>query len=196
MYTNHRHYILLIFALAALVLSVLGFSLLRGNIISQAIESAQAIKDAALIDDQKQHAEEIARKYEKSADDRTKLGSYIVTEDKIVNLIEEIEDIGIRSGAPLELSGITTEPGTASKGVTFNTLKARVAGKGSWSSLMQALILLENMPYALSLNNVRLEVSGESSVAELPIKNSKTKPATKQTLWHLTLDIKVLTTKQ
>jgi sigma54-dependent transcription regulator len=181
MYTNHRHYILLVFALLALIVTVLGYSFLKNAIVSEAVQSSKAIKAAALIDGQKQRAQDIASKYTRSADDRAKLNGYIVNEEEIVNLIEEIEKIGTDSNAPLQLSGVTTDTGVAVHGVTLNKLSAHIDVQGSWGNVRRALLLIENMPHAVAISNVHLETTGDVA---------------KEKQWHLALDIKVLTVKQ
>lgn len=185
------------FALAAFALSILGYVFLRAAVISRAIESSQALKDAAVIDGQKQRAQEVETSYEKSVEDRAKLASYIVTEEKIIGLIEEIEKIGIDTGTSLDLSGITTDTGKAQNGVFLGNVSFHVEVRGPWKSILGALILLENIQHAANLSNVRIEETGETvSAAELPVKAGTTKATTQEKQWRLALDIKTLTIHQ
>lgn len=194
MYTNHRHYILLIFALGAITLTIFGYSFLHRLILAQARDSAQILREVNLIDEKKQRDQDVTSIYTKSAEDRLKLNSYLVPQDKIVNLIEEVEDFGITTNTELELSAITNEDAGVVGGVPFGHFKAHVDGQGTWANILRALILLENMPYSVTLNNIRIISGAESSSANLPIKGAVQKaPAVRE--WRLTLDLQVLTLK-
>lgn len=197
MQTNHRHYILLVFAILALGESVFGFVFLRNIILREAIKSSEIISETKSIEDKNKRAEGIASAYEKTVQDRTKLTSFLISNDKVVDLIEEIEKIGADTGATLELSNIAHEDLPKEGGFQLGYFTAHIDGHGEWSDVMRDFILLENMPYNVILSNIRFEESGESAAAELPVvvKKGKTATSIKAKQWRLTLDIKILTTK-
>lgn len=194
MQTNHRHYILLLVALITLAVSSFGYYLFNQTITAQAIESSRIIKEAATLDEQKQREQDVASAYAKSAEDRSKLMSLLVQQDKVVDLIEEIEKIGVDTSTALELSGITSEEAVTEKGTATSHFGAHVDARGTWAEVMHVLILIENMPHAVSLSNVRLTEAGDtSSSAELSVKAKTPAKEIKVKQWRLTLDIRVLT---
>ncbi len=176
MYTNHRHYILIIFAIITLAVSVFGFVFLRDLIYSRAVTSAKIAREVSQIDEQNKHESDITSIYDKSSEQRRLLDSFIVPKEKIVDLIESIEKIGVDTSTDLELSSITNQESKDDKTSQF---QAHVDVKGTWTNIMRSLILIEGLPYSVSINNTRLIKSGDS----------------KSSQWELSLDLRVLTGK-
>jgi Tfp pilus assembly protein PilO len=175
MYTNHRHYILLIFAIITLVVTVFGFIFLRKDIYERAGVAAEIVKEVNQIDEKNKREIDIANIYDKSSGQRNLLSSFLVSKEQIVNLIESIEQIGTDTSTNLELSGIVNQE--VSKDNKVSTFQSHIEVQGSWSNVMRAFILIENMPYSVSLNNIRLVKSNASKSQE----------------WTLSLDARVLT---
>lgn len=182
MYTNHRHYILLLLAIGAVTLSGIGYAVLYHAITSQSIKAHDALKTIALADERKKLEEDTASLYAKTKDERSDLGNLIISQEKIVDFIKSVEKIGDDVNVQLELSAITNEPISAED--IFSYFKGHIEAHGSWANIMRTLILVENMPYAISLYNVKLAQSAESSSTKLPTK-----------VWDLSFDIRVLMTK-
>lgn len=191
MKTNHRHYILLLFALATIIVSIFGYVFLRAAVLSEAVQSAQLIKEANLIDEKKQHEQGVTSLYTQSAESREKLRGYLVAEESVVTLIEEIEKIGADTNAPIELGSISSEDASKGSAIALSSFKAHVEARGTWADVMRDLVLLEKMPHSVSISNVRLFNSGEMVASELPVKGTPVKTSQ----WRLSLDIKILTTK-
>jgi hypothetical protein len=177
MYTNHRHYILLIFAIITLAVTIFGFIFLRKDIYSRAVASIEIAREVNQIDEKNKREMDIANIYDKSSGQRNLLASFLISKEQIVDLIESIEQIGTDTSTNLELSGIVNQE--LSKDNKVSTFQAHVEVLGSWGNVMRALILTENIPYGVSLNNIRLIKSGESKSPE----------------WKLSLDVRVLTGK-
>ncbi len=194
MYTNHRHYILFFFALATLVASVIGYEVLYRTVTSQSARTNKATREIALADERKQREEDTASVYTKTAEERARLGNLIISQEKVVDFIQSVEKIGNDVNVQIELSAITREP--VSTETAFGYFKGHIEARGSWANVMRSLMLIENMPYSISLSNFRLTQSSESFSTELPVKGSTGSLGTKgsgQKTWSLSLDIRVLT---
>ena len=182
MYINHRHYILLIVAVVTMLCSAAGYWVLYHTVQQQSIHAAEVSKEIALVDERKQHEQDAASIYAKTADERAVLADSLVSPDKAVDFIKSVEKIGDDVGVELNLSSITNEP--ASGGSPFGYFKGHVEARGSWSNIMKTLILIENMPYVVSLQKIGL------AGAETPSHDSPTRRS-----WTLTLEMKALATK-
>lgn len=176
---NHRHLVLLILALVALSASIFTYSFFYNFVKSEAEESAQLSQQIAAIEEQRRHEQGVASVYQQSVSDLAALKSYVVTGEQVVDLIEEIEEIGTTTSTSLELTGITNSANASQKEGEFSVFTATVHGKGTWTNIMRALILIEHLPYSMSINNIRFAEEGAG-------------PAR---VWTISFGIKVLTTK-
>lgn len=175
---NSRHYALILFALCSIVASSLGYVLIYRQTVVQAEHSAAAALEVANESVKKQHEQELVGVHKATTEERAKLASFFVPEDAAVDFIERIEKVGTDSQTELELSSIVNEG---------DKIKAKIDVQGTWSSVMNALMLLENMSLGISLNNIRLDTSGD-------LASQDKKPA-KGHAWHLTLNVEALTRK-
>lgn len=169
MYTNHKHYILLISALISVCVTGIAYCLLYRSIISQASRAAQITAESALEGEKKRRAQDIASIYAKYGTERSRIENLLLSQEKIVDFIESLEKIGTTTDARIEITGIATEG---------EYLKLHVGVTGAWSAVVRTLALIENMQYALSLNDVRLRASTQVD-----------------RIWNLDFDVRVLTTK-
>lgn len=186
---NHRHYILLIVAFLVFLVSAASYVLLYRAVVSQARQSSQILAEVTLESNKKLHEQELTATYADTLNDRTRVTSFVVSEEKIVPFIESIEKIGTDSGTDLEISAIGTEKTSAQDG-GFGHIAAHIDVKGSWTNIMRALLLIENMPYSAVINNVRF-------VASDSVETVQVKKGTPQKIrqWGLSLDIRILTSK-
>ncbi len=164
---DSRHYILVIFALCAFVFSAIGYFFMYRTIVSQAQSSSKVITEINAENGRKQQESDLTKIYYDTITDRTRISSFFIHEDKVVDFIQKMEKIGTDSGTELDLSSISSDGGY---------VKAHVSDRGSWSNLMRALVLIENLPYSLTISNVRLDSSGDHK-------------------WNLTLNIEEPTIK-
>ena len=176
---NHRHYILIIFAIISIIVSIFCYFFLYRQTTTQANNYLDSIKQVESEKNTVNYEQKLIDTFNKYEQDRLKIESYVVKEDKLVDFIERIEKIGSDSKTDLQLSSITS---------VDNKIKARVNTTGGWQGVMTALQMIENIPLSVSISNVRLDTSGDIE----GIVNSKT---TKIREWRLSIDIETLTTK-
>ena len=170
---NHRHYVLIVFALISIVVVSMAYFLIRNQTIVQAIHYVNANKEIANEDIVKQKEQELQKIHRDTDDERASLLGRLIKEDKAVYFIEMVEKVGVESSTKLELGSITTSD--------TGTLKANVTVSGSWQNVMTALVLLENLPISSKISNIDLSASGGSG------KEVKS--------WILNLTIEALTIK-
>ncbi len=179
---NPRHYILIIFALASVVISSFAYIFIYRQTLVQEESYMNATGELENEDNKKQNEKDFAKIYSDTTDDRARLGSFLVSEDSAVDFIEKIEKIGIDSKVKLELSSINTAD---------NKIRAKVDIAGHWTEIMNALMLIENLPLSSTINNINMDVSGGLTTTES--KLSKTPPSP---MWRLSFTIEALTIKK
>lgn len=166
---NHRHYILILFSLASVIFSLFVYVFIYKKTTMQADHYVLSSKEVENEDEKRKSERELVKRFNSTTESRSKLKSFFIVGDKVVDFIEQVEKIGDYSKTDLELSSISNSPGI---------VKAKVSVKGSWSGVMTALSLLENLPLSANLKNIRLDVSGDQAKG--------------QHVWNLGLEIEVL----
>ncbi len=170
---NHRHYVLIIFAIASIAVVSMAYFLIRNQTIVQAIHYVNATKELANEDIIKQKEQELQKIHDDTEEQRSGLSSRLIKEDKAVTFIEMIEKVGTDSNTKLELGSISSSDA--------GLLKANITVVGTWSNVMTALALLENLPVSSIVSNVDLSAGSQAG------KEVRT--------WNLNLSIEVLTLK-
>lgn len=195
MKVNHRHYILIILAIGAFILSILVYVFVYRTVISQAKKSAELSLKVSQDSERKKHEEDLQSIYDNTSSDREKIKSFLISQDKVVNFIEEIEKIGKDTDTDLSISSINAEDLSAKAEGETGYLTAIIETKGKWQNVMRAFELIENIPYSTSLNNVRLEAGKViPSGLQAPSKSS-TKEKITASDWVLSVEIKALMSK-
>ncbi len=179
MKTNSKHYTVITLAIGSVFLSSFGYWYIYGIVIKQAENYSKSLQEIALVDTKKQQIKDIAKMHEDTLKARERLSTFVLTDDKLINFIEFVESIGNRSSTDTTISSIKNDDLSSAEKGTFGHLKARIDIKGSWTNIMRALVLIENLPYSLSLNNIDLNFN----------------KADKNPQWNVRLDIEVLTIK-
>lgn len=185
---NFKHYILICLAICSVVISGVGYWFVYDRVIKQAKTYSSGLQNISLENNKKQHINEVAKAYNDTLEDRNKITNFLLNDDKIVGLIETIESIGENSSSNVTISGINNEDLSSAEKGTFGHLIARIDAKGTWVNIMRALIMIENLSYSISINNLNLISEGGESAS------SKTK-IVKNDNWKLSFDISVLTIK-
>lgn len=158
---HHSHTALFIIACstALVVFGVYGYMRHRvAASLGRVIEGRHLVAEHNL-SEQKQDA--LAVVYSGSVEDRRSIRNLFVPEDLTVSFIEAVEAIGPSSGSTVELSAIEADMPT--EGSPVGRIRVHIEAIGSWSAVMKALMLAENLPYGVSVNKFRIDASGGSS---------------------------------
>lgn len=153
MHANHKHYILLTLSILAFASAIWGYWALYYTVTYHGRESSEVMSKQILVDEKRQISQQVESIYAKTVEDRARIFTHSVTADRVVDFIETIEQIGTTTSSATMISAIDISEGF---------LKAHMEMKGIWSDVMKALVLVENMPYSISLNNIRLTKAVES----------------------------------
>jgi hypothetical protein len=144
----------------------LGAYVVATYIVKAKIENAKKAQiDISTEENKKRNEQNLIKIMQETSDSRAKLPSFFVKDENIVGFIEEVEAIGQTSGTELSLSAINAGDMTKLSSGEISTIKARVVVSGSWTGVMRALSLVENMPYRIAVDNVRIDKGGEGKTA-------------------------------
>ncbi len=174
---NHAHNSLLVLAILTFVLTVALYvymyiavnSQTRRTVVAKDIQKVQKL-------DQKQ-IQDLEKIFAHSEPAREKLSSLFVTKPDIVKFIEDIESIGLSTGAKIELTSVKE---TKEENSDVSKLSSHVQASGTWAQVIKTLIYIETMQKVVALDSVRMNTSSVSVD-----KDGKTNPGT----WSLSLNI-------
>lgn len=92
--------------------------------------------------------------------DRKQLETYFVTDDKIVDFIEEVENIGKYAGADVEIMSVSIgddKSQTEEQNTATELLHLGFKVNGKWSDVFQFFALLEKLPFKIDIAKANLE---------------------------------------
>lgn len=193
MYANHRHFILLTLAFITFVVTTLGYAYVRSRIYTQAMNADQLAKENAVMEERNKHELEVTKVYDKLSDENASLTKHLVTQEKVVEFIEALEAMGSIASSTVELTAITPEEIIKTNKIenNYSHLKAHLEAAGQWSNLMRTLTLLENSPYSIVYDNIKLYADAAPEVVNPNDPNAQ-KQVRRQNNWRLTMDLKAL----
>jgi hypothetical protein len=154
---HHNHTVLLVIACLTMVIvySVYGYMRHRVTVsLDRVIESRQLAAERNL---SVQKRDSLAALYSESSADRSKVKDFFVPEDSTISFIESVEALGPKSGSVVELSAIEADPPV--EGSAIGRIRVHVEAQGSWAAVVKAVMLAENLPYGVSIENLRLDSS-------------------------------------
>lgn len=142
---NYKHYILLLIGIGTVVVSGLGYWYVYASIINNAQRNSMVIKEIERNKENKKNEEKLLEMGKATEGYRTKLSTYIISEDKIIDFITSIENIEKITQSEVTISSI-------SKDDIQDHVRLHVDIKGSWINVNRALIMLENLPYSITVD--------------------------------------------
>ncbi len=143
---------------------------------NRVIELHQLLNDEINLNASLDASKQVIKETEK---ERDIINGYFVKESNVVGFLEFLENIGHTVGANIKITTVTTE-----KPVNENDkqkLALSIDMRGTWTSVLRYIKLLEAVPYNVEVEEVNINSLG---VGELP-DNSKPE-------WSGTIRIKVL----
>ena len=151
----HHHTFLLILAISVTMLVVVVYGYMYYVVRFSIVRAANARDIVSLEKANKDRESDVRALYERTKNDRDLLSDFFIPSDRVVDFIEAIESLGPQTGSEVTLSIDTIDP-TDSEDKKHGLARASVEVVGSWTSVMRALSLAENFPYAVSVNGARL----------------------------------------
>jgi hypothetical protein len=173
-----QHYLLLILSFLTLFAAVVAYVFMYKDAMIKAQEEASIKAEVSAAAKHTLEAENMKIMYNDTASDRALLPSFIVSVDNAVPFIDAVEAIGPATGVTLSISSLSSGTDNAS---SYGVVTATISAIGNWTNVMRAIQMVENMPYAISVKNLNMDV--------LSSDGSSDKSASH---WTAALDISVL----
>lgn len=177
---NHKHIILILFGLMSLLFSSFAYIYIYQKTIKLAQNFSKVTLEMNSEDGKKKYEQELIKLYDDEKDNRERVENFLIKDDKIVNFIEIVESVGDITNTKLEISSLNKES---------NAVKAKVSVMGTWTGIMRALILIENLPVSSKISNVVINTSNGLD------KNSSENKTLGVNTWKLVFDIEAITIK-
>jgi hypothetical protein len=173
-----QHYLLLILSFLTLFAAVVAYVFMYKDAVIKA-EEADAIKTAVSVADKHTlEAENMKIIYNNTVSDRALVPSFLVSVDDAVPFIDAVEAIGPATGVTLSISSLSSGTDNAS---SHGIVTATISAVGNWTNVMRAVQMVENMPYAISIKSINMDVLSSDG------SSAKSTPH-----WTAALDISVL----
>lgn len=160
---NSKHYILLLIGLGSAIFASIGYWYVYNSIVVNAKNKIMVLNEIETNNKNRENENALIEIGKKSEIERKNLPSYFITEDKILDFIDSVEDIERISSTTMNLSSI-------SKDESSDHIKVNVEIKGEWSNVRRGLSLLENLPYSINIDNMNLSNTSEVWTMSLSIR--------------------------
>jgi len=149
-------------ALYAYLYSLVGVSVDRARLAEDIIGTEQSAQS---------QSKDLGSEYASTAAARARLPGLFVPAGNAVAFIETLESIGPSSGAQVSISSIQADSLDGAAPGTTGAVSASVTARGSWATVMRALVLSESLPYQNAIDHVAL-VGGQSPSGTAASKDS------------------------
>ncbi len=148
--------------------------------------------------EQKQGAstQSIEKIFDESQEEIDLVEAYFVEKGSIVDFIEYLEGLGVRSGVEFRIQSVD-ETGDNKTYPNKENLSFKVLAQGDWSAVFTFLSALENVPYRIHITSVDLKKGGgdiKLSSGVLPI-SGQASPVVSKNTWRGDFSFEVLTFK-
>ena len=139
MRTNNKNYVLLLIGIVTVVLSCAGYWYVYNSVIENSKKNSLVLQEIEKDLESKNNEDSLLEIGKTTEQDRQRISSYIISEDRILDLITSIEDVEKFSSTEVVISSIL-------KDETGKYINIKVDVKGAWPNINKALILIENLP--------------------------------------------------
>jgi hypothetical protein len=154
-----HHTALLSLAISVTILVAALFAYMYYQVNSSLERAVQAGNIAEVHRTHKDREKDLRALFEETAAERSRLIGFFVPSDSTVQFIEAIESLGPVAGSVVTLSSIDQSLPEGSPPGTRGIVSAHIDVRGPWAAVMKTLMLAENLPYHISINQVRLDSS-------------------------------------
>ncbi len=158
----HHHTFLLVLAISVTMLVGVVYGYMYYVVRFSIVRAANARDIVSLEKANKDRESDVRALYDRTKNDRDSLVNFFIPADRVVDFIEAIEALGPQTGSKVTLN-IDTVDAKDSEDGKHGLARANVEIIGSWISVMRALSLAENFPYAVSVSQTRLSLQTGTS---------------------------------
>lgn len=118
-------------------------------------------------------------------DDRERIDSYVLSDDKVVEFLETIESLGPMSSTKVVTSSVNIDESNKAHSSTTGFLNMQINVRGSWENVMHFISLIENLPYKITIKKVSATVITPDAETDIKLPE-----------WQTNLEISVLKLKK
>lgn len=127
------------------------------SLVGKTIAAHEALLSAQA---SKLQGQEIVSLFDSSSAKRARIKSFFVPSENAVAVIQAIESVGQSSGASVAISSINAVPPVDKSPIGH--VSAAVVINGTWTDVMRAVTLFEDLPYDSTMSGLGLRYSGPS----------------------------------
>jgi len=102
-------------------------------------------------------ANKIKKLYQATEKQRADILKHVIPSNKMLSFIETLEAVGDEAGSTLTLSAVSGSKANETVPLGMDLFHAHANVSGSWSSVMQTLMLIEALPFVTVLDSVQLD---------------------------------------
>ncbi len=146
---TYHHYSALTIAFVIFVISISGYIFIYYSIYDQAARTADTNGNIAAQQSAEIKERQISDSIAATVSDRALVSTFLISPNATVPFIDSIEGIGSQTGSKVTIVSISNDTGTLTTHININ---------GSWKNVMRAMHLVENIPYSLRMDNVRMSL--------------------------------------
>ena len=160
-----QHYILLVVSIMAIFAAATAYFFMYNDAMKKAQEEANVQASVKAASKHTMDVENMKTIYNETAIGRAQLPAFLVSLGDAVPFIDAVEAVGPASGSTISISSLSS--GTADNS-SNGLVTATISAVGTWPNVLRAVEMIENMPYAISVKNLHLDVlssSGSSAAA-------------------------------
>jgi hypothetical protein len=168
MRSNYKNFVLLLIGIASVILACAGYWFVYNSVVDNSRQNSLVMQEIDKDLESKKNEDNLLEIGKATELDRQRLSTFIISEDKILDLITSIEDVGNFSSTEIVISSIL-------KDETGKYINIKVDVNGAWMNINKALVLIENLPYSLTIDYVQIALA--------------------EGKWKMNINVKALTTK-
>jgi len=90
------------------------------------------------------------------------IDTYFVSQDGVVDFLENLEALGSIAGVPVDVNSVSVEK-QDNDALSYESLQVEFVARGSWSSIVQLISLLETYPLGITVKKMQLEQLTDSN---------------------------------
>lgn len=151
--------------LAVLVVTLLVVDVVFGKVIKKDLEEVQRLRTEVAESQNDSNIVLLKREMGTATEALDLLQSYLVGREESIAFIETIESVARNEGVALTVQGVNVETVEGTEDDPgHNELVVETKLLSSWSSMMEFLIIIENLPYNVEISDFRLSSTFNSEL--------------------------------
>lgn len=158
MKSRHSHSLLLVIGCVTITALAIAYGFLHYRIATLTDHAAQTQAVFAGAGPDGRPGSGLVNLFRTTTASRARLESLFVKESTAVSFIEALEAVGPQSNVKVQISSITPAKFADATPGAQGILRAHLETQGSWDSVMKVLMLVELLPYQVSISNARFDM--------------------------------------